>query len=137
MRSRETILVVEDADEIRRFVCGMLALEGYNCLAASDGAEALRLMEDGENPQLVLTDMVMPNMTGAELARHLARLRPTVRIVLMSGFSDDPLIQSFERMPSVFIAKPFTADVLYDKVRLALDLPWRGLPGIHTDYTNG
>ena len=134
MRSRETILVVEDTDEIRRLVCSMLALQGYNCLAAADGVEALQLIENGSDPvQLVLTDMIMPNMMGTDLARHLARERPEIRIVLMSGFCDDPIVRVFERIPAIFIAKPFTAAALYDKVRGALDQPWSGLPELCPD----
>jgi two-component system, cell cycle sensor histidine kinase and response regulator CckA len=125
----KTILVVEDADDIRRLVCAMLALQGYNCLAAADGLDALKLIENSTDPvHLVITDMVMPNMKGSELARHLSRLRPELPIVLMSGFSDDPAVRSIERGPAIFLAKPFTAATLCEKVRLALDQPWRGLP---------
>ena len=129
MRGSETILVVEDTDEIRRLVCGMLDLQGYNCLAAADGVDALQMIESGVEPvHLLLTDMVMPKMMGSELARHVARRRPDIRILLMSGFSDDPLVRSFERVPAIFIPKPFTAATLCSKVRQALDQPWRGLP---------
>ena len=137
MRGSETILVVEDAEEIRRLVCGMLVLQGYNCLAASDGAEALELVENCvEQVHLVLTDMVMPKMMGSELARHLAQRRPDIRILLMSGFSDDPVVRSFERVPTIFIAKPFTAAALYAKVRQALDQPWRGFPGASVEVAH-
>jgi two-component system, cell cycle sensor histidine kinase and response regulator CckA len=133
MTGGETILVVEDAEEIRRLVCGMLVLQGYNCLAAADGVDALELIEDGAaEVHLVLTDMVMPRMKGAELARHVARVRPDVRIMLMSGFSDDPVVRSLERAPSVFIAKPFTAAALCAKVREVLDRPWHGLPDLNS-----
>ncbi|MGA7237669.1 MAG: response regulator [Bryobacteraceae bacterium] len=137
MQGSETILVVEDAEEIRRLVCGMLVLQGYNCLAASDGAEALQLIESGVEPvHLVLTDMVMPKMMGSELARHLAKRRPDIRILLMSGFSEDPLIRSFERVPAIFIAKPFTAAALCAKVRQSLDQPWRGFPGANIELAH-
>lgn len=137
MQGSETILVVEDADEIRRLVCGMLVLQGYNCLAASDGADALQLIESGVEPvHLVLTDVVMPKMMGSELARHLAQRRPDIRILLMSGFSDDPLIRSFEHVPAIFIAKPFTAAALCAKVRQLLDQPWRGFPGTNMELTH-
>ena len=134
MQGSETILVVEDADEIRRLVCGMLVLQGYNCLAAADGVDALQLIESGVEPvHLVLTDMVMPKMMGSELARHLAQRHPDTRILLMSGYSDDPLVRSLERVPAIFIAKPFTAAALCAKVRRVLDQPWRGLPGTNTE----
>ena len=136
MQGSETILVVEDADELRRLVCGMLALQGYNCLAAADGIDALGIIEHNAEPvNLLLTDMVMPNMMGAELARRAARLRPEMRILLMSGFSDDPLVRSLERVPAIFIAKPFTASALCAKVRQALDQPWSGFPDVSVHST--
>jgi two-component system, cell cycle sensor histidine kinase and response regulator CckA len=129
MRGRETILVVEDADEIRKMVCGMLTMQGYNCLAASNGLDALDVIErDAEPVHLLLTDMIMPKMTGSELARLVARRRPEIRIMLMSGFSDDPVVRSYQRAPAIFIAKPFTASTLYSKIRETLDQPWNGLP---------
>ena len=129
MRDSKTILVVDDGDEIRRLVCGMLSKQGYNCLSASNGADALNLIERGEDtPHLMLTDMVMPQMMGAELAVRAARLRPDLRIVLMSGFSDDPVVRLYQGTPAAFIAKPFTASALCAKIREALDRPWDGLP---------
>jgi CheY-like chemotaxis protein len=136
MTKGQTILVVEDADEIRRLVCGMLALQDYHCLAAADGVAALQLIESGaEKVDLVLTDMVMPKMTGAELARHISRSNPEIRIVLMSGFSEDPLIRCFQQVPAIFISKPFTAADLCAKVRAALDQPWPGLPNLYAGST--
>jgi CheY-like chemotaxis protein len=127
----ETILVVEDAESIRRMVCAMLSQLGYHCLEACDGTEALDVLESaGGSVNLVLTDMIMPNMTGAELAQEIARLRPAIRIMFMSGYTDDPLVRTLERTPAIFLAKPFTAAVLLEKVREALDHPWTGL-GLH------
>jgi two-component system, cell cycle sensor histidine kinase and response regulator CckA len=124
----ETILVVEDAEAIRRMVCAMLAQSGYHCLEACDGAEALDVLEsDGGSVNLVLTDMVMPNMTGAELAYEVSRTRPEMRIMFMSGFSDDPVVRTLEHTAAIFLAKPFTATSLMEKVREALDHPWTGL----------
>jgi FixJ family two-component response regulator len=67
-------------------------------------------------------------MGGAELARHISKLRPELRIIFMSGYSDDPVVRTVERTPSIFLAKPFTADALMAKVRQSLDRPWGGLP---------
>jgi two-component system cell cycle sensor histidine kinase/response regulator CckA len=126
---KETILVVEDAEAIRRMVCAMLGQQGYQCLEASDGVDALRLLDETAAPvHLVLTDVIMPKMTGAELGRHLVRLRPELPIVFMSGYCDDPLVRNFERIPPLFLPKPFTANTLLEKVRQALDRPWTGLP---------
>ena len=128
-----TILVVEDAEPIRRMVCSMLALSGYNCLEAADGLEALGIVKGGpQSLDLILTDVLMPEMGGAELARHVADLRPDLPIVFMSGYSDDPVVRTLERAPSLFLAKPFTATALAEKIRTALERPWSGLPGAQT-----
>jgi CheY-like chemotaxis protein len=125
----ETILVVDDAESIRRMVCSMLSFSGYRCLEAGDGEEALRIVEQGPGElDLLLTDILMPHMGGAELARSVAGLRPDLPIVFMSGYSDDPVVRSLERAPGLFLAKPFTATALTEKVRSALDQPWQGLP---------
>jgi len=125
----ETVLVVEDAEPIRRMVCAMLSQSGYSCLEAADGAEALDLLKKSDcSVSLVLTDVIMPKMTGAELAQQLSRIRPDIRIMFMSGYSDDPVVRKFERSSSTFLAKPFTASALMEKVRQALDGPWAGLP---------
>jgi CheY-like chemotaxis protein len=125
-----TILVVEDSPTVRKMVCTMLSQTGYNCLEAGDGAEALRLLdraEEAEDVRLVLTDVIMPNMDGAELARRLARTRPELRILFMSGYVDDDVVRSLGKASSLFLPKPFTASVLMDRVRQALDRPWLGI----------
>jgi CheY-like chemotaxis protein len=125
----ETILVVEDAESIRRMVCAMLAQAGYRCLEAADGDEAYRLVAGAPHAvDLILTDVMMPKMGGPELARRVAQLRPDLRVLLMSGYSEDPVVRSLERSVSSFLAKPFTASALLDKVRKILDAPWQGLP---------
>jgi two-component system cell cycle sensor histidine kinase/response regulator CckA len=125
----ETILVVEDAEAIRTMVCAMLAQQGYRCLEAADGVDALRLLNETMAPvDLVLTDIIMPKMTGPELGRHLVQLKPNLPIVFMSGYSDDPIVTELQRMPPMFLAKPFTADALIEKVRQALDQPGTALP---------
>ena len=122
-----TILVVEDSDPIRHVVCAMLSQTGYTCLEASDGSEALHKLRGGDPIQLVLTDVVMPKMDGAELATHIAREYPWLPILFMSGYTDNPLVQAIERSP-MFLAKPFTVSTLTTTVRRALEEPWEGLP---------
>ena len=124
--ANETILVVEDSDPIRRVVCAMLSQNGYNCLEASDGSEALNLLRAEDTIQLVLTDVVMPKMDGAELAGHMAREYPAIPILFMSGYSDNPLVRAIERSP-IFLPKPFTVTALTSTVRRALEEPWHGL----------
>ena len=70
----------------------------------------------------------MPRMGGPELARRVAQSWPELRILFMSGFSEDPVVRSIERSQSLFLAKPFTAGALLDKVRTILGSPWNGLP---------
>ena len=131
---RSTILVVEDSPAVRKMVCAMLTQTGYHCLEAGDGSEALRLLEDDADVRLVITDVIMPNMDGAELARRLAEIRPDLRILFMSGYVDDSVVRSIGKPSSnIFLPKPFTASVLMEKVRQALDRPWLGIrerPGV-------
>lgn len=126
---KETILVVEDGDAVRSLVCCMLVQNGFRVLEARDGHHALRVCEThGEPIQLVLTDLVMPNMKGAELAERLRRVRPELRVLLMSGYTDEPVIQKLGRSSVAFLPKPFTSVELVEKVRQILDMPWNGFP---------
>ena len=127
-----TVLVVEDSEPIRRVVCFMLRQNGYNCLEAANGAQALGVMRAEGDIKLVLTDVVMPEMGGAELARCVAREYPDVRVLFMSGYTDDPLVRTIERTP-IFLAKPFTAAALTSSVKRALEHPWKGLPDIRSE----
>ena len=121
-----TILVVEDSEAIRRVVCAMLTQHGYECLEAGNGAEALGVLRAGHKIQLILTDVVMPEMGGAELAVFLDRDYPAIPILFMSGYSENPLVRAIERT-AIFLPKPFTAAALTTSVRRALDEPWPGL----------
>ena len=126
---KETILVVEDGDAVRNLVCLMLVQNGYAVLEARDGRDALRVCEAHPEPiQLVLTDLVMPNMKGADLAERLRLARPGLRILLMSGYADEPVVQRLGRNSMAFLPKPFTSVELVKKVRQVLDSPWNGLP---------
>ena len=129
-----TILVAEDAESIRKMVCAMLGQAGHRCVEAGDGEEAYRLVHGAPGVvDLVLTDVMMPNMDGPELARRVSRLRPDLRVLFMSGYSDDPVVRSIERSTSLFLAKPFTSGALLEKVRAILDAPWKGLPDPNSD----
>ena len=118
---------------IRKMVCAMLGQSGYRCLEAADGREAFDLIKAArESVDLLLTDVVMPHLGGIELARRVARVKPDIRILFMSGFSDDATVRSIERTQPIFLAKPFTATALLEKVRSALDAPWNGLPEVNS-----
>jgi CheY-like chemotaxis protein len=124
--SPETILVVEDAEAVRKMVCAMLEQSGYRCLEAVDGSDAVRVLSGSpELIDLVLTDIIMPEMSGAELASHIARRWPHTRVVFMSGYSEEAVV-----LPSAafFLPKPFTPFALAEVVRRALDHPPRSRP---------
>ena len=107
----------------------MLNQAGYRCFEAGDGEEALHVFETDPNAlDLVLTDVLMPKMGGVELATRLAAVRPDLRIVFMSGYSDDPVVSTIEHSPSIFLPKPFTTAALMERVRESLTEPWNGLP---------
>ncbi|HVN06623.1 MAG TPA: response regulator [Bryobacteraceae bacterium] len=121
---RETILVVEDGAAVRNLVCRMLVQNGYRVLEACDGHHALRICSAHPEPiELVLTDVVMPNMKGLELVERLRRVRPGVRILLMSGYAHEPLVQLCNRDRNAFLAKPFTSVELVERIREVLDAP--------------
>jgi PAS domain S-box-containing protein len=117
----EVVMVVEDEEDVRRFVVQALRREGYTALEAGDGAEALAVAEAQETPiDLVLTDMVMPYMDGGELVRRLRALYPGIRALFMSGFPEDGSVPDGTGGTIPFLAKPFTADKIRDAVRRAL-----------------
>ncbi len=122
-----TILVVEDVEAVRKLICAMLTHSGYNCVEAADGVDALRIFNEAPLAlDLVVTDMIMPEMGGAELKREVARVRPGLPFIFISGFTEDPVVQDVERSRGLFLAKPFTAAALLDKVRNALGPDWSG-----------
>jgi two-component system cell cycle sensor histidine kinase/response regulator CckA len=118
----KTILVVDDAEPIRKMVCAMLMQSGYCCLEAADGVEAVSILNENATVHLVLTDVVMPNLGGTELAQYVARSFPELPVIFMSGYSDDQVVATLAR-PAWFIPKPFTASVLIDKVKEAFERP--------------
>ena len=119
----ETILLVEDETAVRKLVERVLKSCGYNVLAAEDCDHALRLAADPEGGvDLVLTDVVMPAMSGRELVEALQADRPTLRVLYMSGYTDDEIMRRGLHDPSTsFIQKPFTAESLAVQVRKVLD----------------
>ncbi|HEX6558682.1 MAG TPA: PAS domain S-box protein [Longimicrobiales bacterium] len=119
----ETVLVAEDEDAVRALASRILRKRGYHVLEARHGAEALEIAErhDGEI-HLLLTDVVMPALGGRELGERLRRLRPRVKVLFMSGYTDDALLQrGMLQGSSSFLEKPFTPDGLARKVREVLE----------------
>jgi CheY-like chemotaxis protein len=119
----ETILLVEDSDAVRTLADSVLRRLGYTVLTARDGEEALSLSK--RHPatiDLVLTDIVMPRMSGRELVEQITVQRPDVRILYMSGYTDDVIIRKGLHDPSAsFMEKPFTTASLAERVRKRLD----------------
>jgi len=126
----ETILVVEDEAAVRVLVRRVLTRSGYRILEASSGVEALELLEQyGEPIHLLLTDVVMPGMSGRELADRLSMQYPQLRILYMSGYADETIVHHGVLNPRIaLLEKPFTPDVLLWKLREVLDGP-AGLAG--------
>jgi CheY-like chemotaxis protein len=121
----ETILLLEDDAGVRELLREVLAEEGYQVLEASQPSEALRMARGHAGRiHLLLTDMVMPGMTGTDLARELARERRDLRVLYMSGYTAGAVAdRGIVAEPSLFLQKPFSTDELYTKVRAALEGP--------------
>jgi signal transduction histidine kinase/CheY-like chemotaxis protein len=119
----ETLLLVEDEEGVRKLLTHVLHRRGYKVLEASNGEEALHLYERHRSAiQLVLTDMVMPHMSGRELGEKLRSLSPELKIIYMSGYTDDVLVRTGALGPGMsFLQKPLRPEVLAAKVREALD----------------
>jgi PAS domain S-box-containing protein len=118
----ETILLAEDEAQVRRVTALILRRLGYRVLEARDGSDALAVAE-AERGQihLLLTDVVMPEKSGPELARLLGPLRPDMKILFMSGYTDDTVLRHGVSIAAVqFLQKPFTPDALTEKVREVL-----------------
>jgi CheY-like chemotaxis protein len=122
-RGAETILVVEDEAAVRRMASRALRSQGYAILEAENGAEALEVLARATGPvDLVLSDVVMPVLNGGELGERLAAERPELRVLFMSGYTDDDIVRrGLLRPGSPFLQKPFMPEDLARKVREVLD----------------
>jgi DNA-binding NtrC family response regulator len=119
----KTILVVDDEAKMRQLIRMSLARRGFAVLEAADGEEAVRLCREHQGPiHLVLLDVVMPGMSGLELAPRILELRPGVQMILMSGHVDDQVLLHGSLNPNTpFFHKPFTLEALVDKIRDMLE----------------
>jgi signal transduction histidine kinase/CheY-like chemotaxis protein len=121
--ANETVLLVEDEEQVRNLTRTMLSRQGYRILEAGSGADALQLAR--QHPgfiHLLLTDIVMPHMSGVELAREMHAVRPEIRVLFMSGYTDNALAEQRLLTDDMgFIHKPFSSAALQKKVRQTLE----------------
>jgi two-component system cell cycle sensor histidine kinase/response regulator CckA len=122
-RGHETILIVEDEDAVRKLAVRVLKRQGYKVLEAPDGGKALMLCEAYKEPiHLILTDVVMPGMSGSKLTDRLKAIHPEAKTLYMSGYTDNAILHHGILEPGTnFIQKPFTVESLPRKVREVLD----------------
>jgi two-component system cell cycle sensor histidine kinase/response regulator CckA len=117
------ILIVEDEEVVRKLAVRVLQMQGYKVLEAPDGGKALMLCEEFKEPiDLILTDVVMPGMSGRKLVDRLKVIHPEMKVLYMSGYTDDAIFHHGILESGVnFIQKPFNVDGLARKVREVLD----------------
>ena len=122
-RGSETVLVAEDEGQVRHLVSHILRQQGYTVIEAENGADALRLSARyASDIDLLLSDVVMPELNGPELARQLVLLRPQLKMIFMSGYTDEAVFErSGLRSEQTLLQKPFAPEVLAAKVREVLD----------------
>jgi CheY-like chemotaxis protein len=119
----ETILLVEDESVVRRLVAEILESTGYTVMQAGDGPSALELLRRHSGTlDLLVTDVVMPGMSGPEVAQAVTSMRPGTQVLYTSGYTDSAIGHHGVLEPGIaFLQKPFSADDLSRKVRLLLD----------------
>jgi len=119
----ESILLVEDEASLRNLAARALRARGFSVMLAGDGAEALRLLETCREPlDLLVTDVVMPNMDGRELANRLRARMPRLKVLFLSGYMDDALLRrGVYEANETLLLKPFTPSSLAQRVREVLD----------------
>ncbi len=122
-RGTETLLLVEDDDQVRQVAMGILRRHGYTVVDARNAGEALLRSEQHPGDiHLMLSDVVMPQMSGPMLAKRLAVTRPTMKLLCMSGYTDDSIVRhGILEADIAYLQKPFTPDALAAKVREVLD----------------
>jgi len=123
LSGRERILIVEDEEGVRKVAERLLSGAGYRCLSAPDGHQALaHFTRHDQAFDLVLTDVIMPDMNGPELVQKLLQQKPTLKVIYMSGYTDDAIAEhGVLTQDTHFVAKPFASETLLRKIRETLD----------------
>jgi two-component system cell cycle sensor histidine kinase/response regulator CckA len=123
LRGTETILLVEDEEQVRVIALNILRRQGYQVISAQNAGEALLICERHPGKiDLLLTDVVMPQMSGPELAKRLGKSRPGMKVLCMSGYTDDSIVRHGVLETGVaFVQKPITPALLSRKVREVID----------------
>jgi len=118
----QTVLVVEDADGLRDLTKRLLEPQGYTVLLAANAEEACRLFDENPSIDLLLTDVVMPDASGPELVKQLMERRPALKVIYMSGYTDEAIVHHGVLDPGIaFLHKPFSSETLAKKIREVLD----------------
>ena len=122
-RGTEKLLVVEDDTAVRRVICGVLERQGYSTTSMEGPAAAIDLLRGRQSaPDLLITDVIMPQMNGRELARQLVEIWPSLRVLYLSGYTDEAIVRHGVLETGVaFLQKPFTPEALILKTRQVLD----------------
>ena len=118
----ETVLVVEDSDALRELTRRLLSTQGYTVLVAANADQASQLFDENPSIDVLLTDVVMPGPSGPDLSEQLTKRRPSLKVIYMSGYTDEGIVQHGLLQPGVaFLHKPFTSGALGRKIREVLD----------------
>ena len=116
------MLVVDDVEGLRELARRLLERQGYKVLLAANGEEALQLFRRNPSIDVLLTDVVMPGASGPELTRQLVQQRPALKVIYMSGYTDEAIVHHGVLDPGIaFLHKPFNSETLGRKIREVLD----------------
>jgi CheY-like chemotaxis protein len=120
----ETVLLVDDDEVVRATVSSMLEDLGYSVRTAASGAQALAMLEQGTPVHLLFTDVVMPGMSGRQLSERALKIRPSLRVLFTSGYTENAIVHNGRLDPGVeLLSKPYDRDRLAAKLRRVLDGP--------------